>query len=167
MKIRRFVSALLAVCLLLSTVSLTAMAKDNVDTKYKFYFSDEEGRIDHSTPRAKEDTSPIYFRTEYGTLPYKGYCISAYSYWPSSTTHPSWQAYSSTYLINDYREYLLRCDLQQVHETCLIILQGEYPFTTYSWGDVTIWWSPDSVDTGGLVTLDPSLVNPVDPSQLS
>lgn len=167
MAIKRLFAVIITICVMCSIGSVTALAKDNNDTRQYFYFSDANGRVQLSKYREKEDTSPLYFRTESGTLPYKGYCISAYSYHEPESTQIGARKSSSTYLINDYREYLLRCDLQTVGAGHFVALQGRYPFTTYDWGDVTIWWSPDSVDTGGLVTLHPNNVTPVDPSKLS
>ena len=111
---------------------------DYNDTSYKFQWSGST-RTSYTPYRAKGSNSRVYFKTQTSTLPMKGYYINSYL----SKTNTK----SAEYLINNYNGYAINSKAPS-SQPGNVRLEARYPESHYSWGNVTITWSPDYRNDG-------------------
>ena len=133
--------------------SITASAGNTTDTEFKFEWSNSGGRFDYTPYRYKEDNTYVYIKTVANTLPYNGYY--AKTLYRNSGSNISYSASASEYRINNYTAYTIRSDAVLGSMTGKYVrIRGHYKDTTYSWGDVTILWSPDTANQSNYPTLN-------------
>lgn len=152
MKIKKIVAMLLVTISLVSTFAMSASAANTTDEYLTFSWTSSD-RYDYTSWRTKEDTTRTYIKTQASTLPYNGYYVQTeYKYLTFWTKDAS----ASSYLINDYVAYTISAD--SVGDSNMsgktIRIVGNYKDTTYTWGDVTIAWSPDTSNQSAYTVLN-------------
>ena len=145
----------MACILLLSAMALPASAANTTDTQYLYEWSDSTSRYDYTPERVKQDDSPIYIKTVYETLPHGGYyAMAMYKMTPTEAV-TRYQASRGEYLINDYAAYIINTDnVSQNLTGKFALIRGHYKNTTYTWGDCTILWSPDTANASAYPSLN-------------
>ncbi len=144
MKHKRIIAIISSIIIASSMLTLTASAANTGDTYYTYSWSNGS-RYDYTPARYKYDTTPVYQCVINSSLPYGGYYASTfYGYNSSSATN---KASASEYLVDDYYGHTIRPNGTSVSQkNKWVRIRGHYRDTTYSWGDCTIAWSPDTAN---------------------
>lgn len=147
-KVKRMLGLCLACVLMVSVIALPASAANTDDTKFTYEWNDDsfpQSRYDYTPERIKQEDSPVYIKTVEYTLPYGGYYAMAMYKADSSASSPRQLASRSEYLIADYAAYIINTDnVGSSLAGKYALLRGHYSDRTYSWGNCTIKWSPDT-----------------------
>ena len=153
MKLKRMVATILVAISMVSSLCIPASAINSDDTSHYYYWSNSVGRYKYTDARKKEDISGVYMHVTNNSLPSGGFYAATF-YGSKSTNVTSW-ASASEYLVNNYKHYVIKSNGTSVSmKNKYVRIRGHYKDTTYSWGDCTIVWSPDTTSQSGLVYLN-------------
>lgn len=142
MKPKRLLALLMAVVTVVSVFTISASAANTDDTYYIYNWT-SSSRYDCTGARKKDNTSPVYIKTQEYTLPYNGYY--ARTLYGTKMDNATNFASAHEYWINDYVAYVIRADGTKVSQSGKFVrIRGHYDDATYSWGNCQIAWSPDT-----------------------
>ena len=133
--------------------SLNVSAANTTDATFTFEWSNDTSRYDYTGWRLKSDSTYVYMKTVENTLPYNGFYVRTQYRYPGETV--AYSASASQYLVNDYVAYVIRPNGTTVSQINKYVrIRGYYSDTTYTWGDATIKWSPDTANQNNYVRLN-------------
>lgn len=146
---RKIISITFALVSLLSCLGLSASAANTTDTYYTYSWSGYNDRYAYTNARVKSNNSGVYVHVVDNSLPYNGFYAS--TFYGVSSNGATKKGSSSEYRINDYNHYVIRSgNIKSMY----VRIRGHYKDTTYSWGNCTIAWSPDTASQSGLIYLN-------------
>lgn len=153
MKTKSFLATCLATLAIASVMVIPASAANTSDTPHKYQWSNTTSRYDYTPARHKENATPVYIKTQAYTLPYGGYYAG--TYYGTSTTNAYNRASASEYWIGNYTAYTIRANGTSIPQAGKYVrIRGHYADTTYTWGDCTIAWSPDTTNPANYTSLN-------------
>lgn len=141
----------LAVCMCIPAFaaesSSTTNRSNHQDKTEQFVFNIENGQTDYTTWRKKDDNTPVYVKAVENTLPLGGFTIQSYYKTSLNQIRP---ASTGQYRINDYKAHTIISDNARSWGDLdltdkQVRLCGRYQNMQYTYGDVTIKWSPDTM----------------------
>jgi hypothetical protein len=142
MKAKKAIMLIFTLAILISTLAVPASAANSNDTTYTYNWSGYQ-RYDYTPARYKTDNTYVYIKNQYGTLPLNGYYVS--TFYGTSSTAVTNKASADQYLLNDYSSHTIRPTGTYVPQANKYVkIRGYYPLSSYSWGNSTIAWSPDT-----------------------
>lgn len=152
MKHKKIFAIILSIIIASSMLTLTASAANTGDTYYTYSWSNGS-RYDYTPARYKYDTTPVYLCVSNSSLPYGGFYAS--TFYGTKSTAVTTKASASEYYINDYIGHTVKANGTSVSQkNKWVRIRGHYRDTTYSWGDCTIAWSPDTADVYNFSSLN-------------
>lgn len=152
MRAKRIIATILAALSIASVSSLSASAANTADTYYTYTWS--TSRYDFTPTRQKTNNTPVYLCAINNSLPYQGFYASTFYAFNSYTTASN-KASASEYLVNDYNGHTIRANGTSVAQKGKYVrIRGHYACTTYSYGDCTIAWSPDTANASSYSSLN-------------
>lgn len=155
MRFKGLLTTLAAAVLAVSICAIPANAAspDTSDTTWKYTWSDSAGRYQYTPTRQKGNTTPVYIKTVEYTLPYNGYYAS--TYYGYSASGATYKASTGEYWIGNYTPYTIRANATSVSQADKYVrIRGHYTDKTYTWGDCTIKWSPDTANPSKYASLN-------------
>lgn len=125
-----------------SMFAISASAANTQDSYYTYTWSGNQ-RFDYTPTRYKQDTSPVYIKVVNDSLPYGGFYAG--TYFGTGSSSATRKASASEYLVSNCEAHTIRPNGTSVSQkNKWVRIRGHYSNTTYSWGDCTIAWSPDT-----------------------
>ncbi len=127
-----------------SMLAVSASAANTQDTYYTYTWSNGK-RYDFTPTRYKYDYTPVYLCPINSSLPEGGFYAS--TFYGTSSSNATNKASASEYLVNSYYGCTIKANGTSVSQkNKWVRIRGHYKNTTYSWGDCTIAWSPDTAN---------------------
>lgn len=154
MKKFQLIPAAAALTMAVSLMAVPASAANTSDIEYKYKWT-SSSRVDYTDPAQKEDSTAVYIKNIPYTLPYNGYYVKTY-YGSSENTVTS-PASKTEYYLNDYIAHIIKSNNVATGTNMAgkyVRIRGIYTDKTYSWGDCTIYWSPDTANESRYASLN-------------
>lgn len=152
MKIKKKLALCLAAIMMVSALAIPASAANTTDSYYTYEWS-STNRYDYTPTRHKDNSTPVYIKTQEYTLPYGGYYAG--TYYGTTSSNATNKASAAEYWIGNYTPYTIRANGTSVSQAGKYVrIRGHYQDTTYSWGDCQIAWSPDTANASNYTSLN-------------
>ena len=115
---------------------------DHQDRTITFVFDSSNNQQDETTWETKEDNTNTYIVAINNSLPVGGFTVQTQT--PGLFGIGTTKASKGEYRINDYNEHSIRNDAVSNMAGKKVRIVGRYQNMDYTYGDVTVNWSPDT-----------------------
>lgn len=114
---------------------------DHKNRTFTFVFDSSNNQQDETTWEKKQDNTNTYIIAIDDSLPAGGFTVQTQT--PGFLGAPT-KASKGEYRINDYNEHSIRNDAVSNMAGKQVRIVGRYQNMAYTYGDVTVDWSPDT-----------------------